>query len=145
MRVDGKARATSVLLLASRAHHDGLLQCAPPRGVQRPHVEDVDALHLSEDLKTLDTGGLLHVGGDGTGGGTGTAEVVEGLDVCEERRASSVSGSNAFPLRPLSPPEGQGNWLGLSRDGKDLTGEGMGGLLLDLGGGILLYSGVSFV
>lgn len=82
VRIGRVTRATGVLLVASRPHENGLLQCAPAAGVQRPHVEDVNTLHLSENLKTLDTGGLLEIGGDGTGGGTGTAEVIYGLDVC---------------------------------------------------------------
>lgn len=36
-------------------------------GVQWPHVEDIDALHLSEDFQALQTGGLFGVGGNGTG------------------------------------------------------------------------------
>lgn len=82
VRVGWVTRATGVLLIASRSHQDGLLQCALAAGVQRPHVEDVNTLHLSENLETLDTGGLLEIGGDGTGSGTRTAEVIYGLDVC---------------------------------------------------------------
>lgn len=51
-------------------------------GVEGPHVEDVDALHLSEDLETLETSRLLGVGGDGTGLGTLGEQVVHGLDLC---------------------------------------------------------------
>ena len=53
-----------------------------PRGVEGPHVEDVDALRLSENFETLQTGGLLEIGGNGTGGGTRADEIVDGLDVC---------------------------------------------------------------
>lgn len=81
VRVGRVARATSILLIAGRSHQDGLFECALAAGIQRPHVEDVDALHLSENLETLNTGGLLEIGGDGTGGGTRTAEVIYGLDV----------------------------------------------------------------
>ena len=37
-----------------------------PAGIQRPHVEDIDTLHLSEDFQTLKTGRLLKIGWDGT-------------------------------------------------------------------------------
>lgn len=51
-------------------------------GIEGAHVEDVDALHLSENLETLETGGLLEIGGDVAGLGTGTEQVVLGLDLC---------------------------------------------------------------
>jgi hypothetical protein len=82
VRVGGRAGAAGVLLVAGGADEDGVLEGALARRVERPHVEDVDALHLSEDLETLDTGGLLQIGGDGAGGGTGSDEVVNVLDVC---------------------------------------------------------------
>lgn len=44
-------------------------------GVQWPHVEDIDALHLSEDFQTLQTGGLFGVGRNGTGLRTGGKQV----------------------------------------------------------------------
>ena len=53
-----------------------------PAGVQGPHVEDVNALHLAEDFETLETGGLFEIGGDGTGFGTGGEQVGFGLDFC---------------------------------------------------------------
>jgi len=49
--------------------------------VQRPHVEDVDALHLAENFQTLQTGSLLKVGRDGTGGTTRREKVVLILDL----------------------------------------------------------------
>jgi hypothetical protein len=49
-------------------------------GVQWPHVEDVDTLHLSENFETLKTGRLLGIGGDGTGLRTGGQKVGLGLD-----------------------------------------------------------------
>lgn len=81
MGVDGVAGATGVLLVTGGADHDGVLQCSFPGGIQGPHVEDVDTLHLSENLQTLLTGGLLEVGGDGTRLGTGSQEVGSALDV----------------------------------------------------------------
>ena len=50
--------------------------------IERLHVKDVDALHLSEDFETLETGGLVNVGGDGTGLGTSGHKVVLILDLC---------------------------------------------------------------
>jgi hypothetical protein len=52
------------------------------RGIQRPHVEDVDAVHLAEDFEALETGGLLGVGGDGAGERAGADQVLLGLDLC---------------------------------------------------------------
>lgn len=49
--------------------------------VEGLHVEDVDALHLSEDFETLETGGLVNVGGDGTGLGTRGHQVMLVLDL----------------------------------------------------------------
>lgn len=83
MRVGGGAGAAGILLVTSRADEDGVVQGAPARGIEGPHVEDVDALHLSEDFETLDTGGLLDIGGDGAGRGTGADKVIDVLDVCE--------------------------------------------------------------
>lgn len=64
------------------AHGDQHLNLTLARGVQGAHVEDVDALHLAENLETLETGGLLEVGRDGSGGGTGATKVVLRLDLC---------------------------------------------------------------
>jgi len=61
-------------------HHQLFLTEA--RGVERAHVEDVDALHLAENLETLETGGLLDVGGDGAGAGAGADQVILRLDLC---------------------------------------------------------------
>lgn len=51
-------------------------------GVQGTHVKDIDALHLSDELQTLETGGLAEVGRDGTGLGTGGNQVILRLDLC---------------------------------------------------------------
>jgi hypothetical protein len=91
VRVGGDAGAAGVLLVAGGADDDGVVEGALARRVQRPHVEDVDALHLSEDLETLDTGGLLEVGRDGSGGRTGADEVVDVLDVCGRAKYMSAS------------------------------------------------------
>lgn len=83
VRVSGEASATSELLLTGGADEDGVLNSAEAGGVEGAHVEDVDALHLTENLETLETGGLLEIGRDGTGGGTRTEEVLLALDLCE--------------------------------------------------------------
>lgn len=80
--VDGIAGAASKLLIASGAHQDGVLHGSLTAGVEGSHVEDVNALHLSEDFQTLKTGGLLEVGRDGAGLATRSDEVVLGLDLC---------------------------------------------------------------
>ena len=69
------------------------------RGVQRPHIEDIYTLHLSEDFETLKTSGLLEIGRDGTGGGTGTEKVVKALDLCHDKKFTSAQ---LFP--PLKNP-----------------------------------------
>ena len=51
-------------------------------GIEGAHVEDVNTLHLSDELETLETGGLVDVGGNGTGLGTGGEKVVLNLDLC---------------------------------------------------------------
>lgn len=53
-------------------------------GIQGTHVEDVDALHLSDELETLETGGLEVVGRDGTGLGTRGNQVILDLDLCSD-------------------------------------------------------------
>lgn len=50
-------------------------------GIKGTHVEDVNALHLSDEFQTLETGGLLDIGGNGTGLGTRSEEVILGLDL----------------------------------------------------------------
>lgn len=75
MAVSRRPRAPQVLLLTKALHENGLLERAEAVAGQRLHVEDVDTLHLSQDLETLKTGGLLEVGGDGADGGTFGLEV----------------------------------------------------------------------
>lgn len=111
MRVRGAASAADVLLVAGRVDNNGVLEgaCIPSvlsrntasqnfpgvsrertdtASIQWPHVEDVDALHLSENFETLQTGGLLEIGGDGSGLRTRANKVGLGLDLC---RAMVVS------------------------------------------------------
>lgn len=80
--VGGETSATSVLLVTGTVDDDGVLESSLPGGIEGPHVEDVNALHLSDEFKTLETSGLLDVGGDGTGLSTGGDEVLLGLDLC---------------------------------------------------------------
>ena len=56
------------------------------RGIKGSHVEDINALHLSDKFQTLETSGVLDVDGDGTGLSTRGDEVVFGLDLCSERK-----------------------------------------------------------
>lgn len=81
VRVGRRAGAAGILLVASGANDNGVIEGAPARSVQRPHIENVDAFHLSEDFETLDTGSLLEIGGDGAGGSTRADEVIDSLDV----------------------------------------------------------------
>lgn len=92
VRVSRAAGAADVLFVAEGFHHDGVghgaceergvlrgVSCVcwgwglrvgkltDAAGVQRPHVEDVDALHFTEDFEAFETRGLLEVCGDGTG------------------------------------------------------------------------------
>lgn len=48
--------------------------------IQRLQVEDVNALHFTDEFETLETSGLFDIGRDGTGLSTGRDEVVFGLD-----------------------------------------------------------------
>lgn len=82
VRVGGETGATGKLLITGGPDGDGVLDCAKAAGVEGAHVEDVDALHLTEDLETLKTSGLLEVGGNGAGLGTGAEKVVLALDLC---------------------------------------------------------------
>jgi hypothetical protein len=86
VRVGREAGAAGELLVTGGADLDGVLHRAESAGVEGPHVEDVDALHLSEDFETLETGGLLEIGGDGPRGGTRTEQVIFGLDLCTSKQ-----------------------------------------------------------
>ena len=77
--------AASKLLVTSGANDNGILHRAETAGVQRAHVEDVHALHLSENLETLETGSLLEIGGDGAGSSAGTEEIFIALDLYSKR------------------------------------------------------------
>lgn len=51
-------------------------------GIEGLHVEDVNTLHLTQDLQSLETGGLLEIRGHGAGRGAGADEVLWLLDLC---------------------------------------------------------------
>ena len=63
------------------------------RGIQRPHVEDINTLHLAEDFETLQTSGLLEVGRHAAGGGTGTPKVVDVLNLCTHDKSVPIVSS----------------------------------------------------
>jgi hypothetical protein len=76
----GSSGVPAVISMPSMLY--GVGGCTKTAGVEGPHVEDIDALHLSEDFETLETGRLLGVGGNGTGLSTLGDEVLHGLDRC---------------------------------------------------------------
>ena len=66
-----------------------------PAGVQRPHVKHVGSLHLAEDFETLETGGLLDIGGHGTGLGTaGGEEILFAREFCVLRFWSAIENNH---------------------------------------------------
>jgi hypothetical protein len=89
--VGREAGAASKLLLSGGADGDGVLHCAQAAGIEGGHVEDVDVVHLTENLETLDTGGLLEVGGNGSGLSTRAEKIVLSLDLCKSQCHVSLS------------------------------------------------------
>jgi hypothetical protein len=51
-------------------------------GIEGAHVEDVNALHLSDEFQTLETSGLVKIAGNGTGLTTRGDKVILSLDLC---------------------------------------------------------------
>ena len=51
--------------------------------IQRPHIEDINPLHLSQNLQPLQTGGLFEIGRDGAWRRTGSYEVTICVDLVE--------------------------------------------------------------
>lgn len=82
--VDREARATEVLFRTERLDPDRLLECAQSAGVQRPHVEDVDPLHLTQHLESLETGRLFEIRRDRAWCRTGGQEVCLACDFCTQ-------------------------------------------------------------
>ena len=72
--------ATGKLLITSTPHGDRVLHRSLAAGIKRPHVEDIDTLHLSENFETLETSGLLKIGRDGSGLGTRTKQILLSSD-----------------------------------------------------------------
>jgi hypothetical protein len=93
VRVGRVAGATDVLLVTRRADHDGVLHRSEAAGIEGTHVKNVDALHLSENFETLETGGLLQIGRDGTRLGTGTVEIFLSLDFCSMQTIKTLVSS----------------------------------------------------
>jgi hypothetical protein len=77
----------------SRSRQKGSMgQPTLARHLERLHVKNVDALHLSEKLQALNTRGLFQFGGDGAGRGARTEEIVGSLDLCLKRSVSWLVG-----------------------------------------------------
>ena len=55
--------------------------CTGAGSIEWLHVEDINAVHLSKDLKTLKTGGLLDIGWDGSDWGSWWHKVGLALDI----------------------------------------------------------------
>lgn len=89
VRVGREASATGELLVTGGADGDGVLHCAQAARVERAHVEDVNALHLAENLETLETGSLLEVGGHGTRLSAGADKVLFAVDLCVPKLQSA--------------------------------------------------------
>lgn len=62
--------------------------------IQRLHVEHIDALHLPQDLESLETGRLFKIGGDGAGRGARGEEVLLAFDLCVCKPASAIETSS---------------------------------------------------
>ena len=106
-------------------------------GVEGPHVEDVDALHLSEDLEALETGGLLDVGGDGTGLSARGEQVVHGLDLCvpsDQRLASCLQACAEVAAKCFALLCAQSRTVELLVAGENAGGVGGVAGLLPVGG-----------
>jgi hypothetical protein len=83
VRVCGVSSATGVLLVTSALDNDGIVKGSLSGSIEGSHVEDVNALHLSDKFQTLKTGGLLDVRRDGAGLSTRSNEVLFTLDICK--------------------------------------------------------------
>jgi len=62
-----------------------LLKRTEAASIQRLHVEDVNALHLSQDFETLQTGSLFEVGRHGTGLRTRRQKISLSLDLYKDK------------------------------------------------------------
>lgn len=80
-------------------NEDGVGLGAEAARVQRLVVENADALELTQELETLKTGGLLDIGGHGSGLSTGTVELrgrgTAGAGACGDGECASGLEGNA--------------------------------------------------
>lgn len=139
VRVGGETSAAGELLLTSGSDHDGILHRSEAASVERAHVEDVDALHLTENLETLDTSGLLEIGRDSSGGSTRTEEILLSSDLLQSLvradlllgGASKSSGLLVGGGRTgsISADERGGEGASDSRSGGDAASRSEGGAL----------------
>lgn len=106
VRVSGVSSATGVLLVTSALDNDGVVKGSLSGGVEGSHVEDVNALHLSDKFQTLKTGGLLNVRGDGTGLSTGSNEVIFSLDFFKRKNLALL----LHLIFLLAADDGRGKW-----------------------------------
>lgn len=91
VRVGRRAGATSKLLVTRRANEYGVLHRSLAAGIERPHVENINTLHLAEDFQTLQAGSLLEIGGNGSGLGSRAVQIVLGPDLWREEKDTRVS------------------------------------------------------
>ena len=99
--IDRVARAAGELLVAEGVDGDGVVERALAGGVERAHVEDVDALHFAEDFEPFEARGLVLVGGHGAGGGAGGKEVGFGFYFCLGGKDALVGGFFRFAVGSL--------------------------------------------
>lgn len=66
-------------------------------GVQWPHVKNIHALHLAQDLQPLQTRRLLNVGGNCAGRGARREEIGLGRDLCKAQSISPLLRPPALP------------------------------------------------
>jgi hypothetical protein len=83
-------------------------------GIEGLHVEDVNTLHLTQDLQSLETSGLLEIRGHGAGRGAGADEVLWLLDLCLRNKNISISALARDELTTASPKT-KAQWHGVPR------------------------------
>ena len=66
-------------------------------GIQWPHIENINTLHLSQNFETLETGGLFEIGGHGTGLRTRGEEVGLSVDLYPSRALAGGPDKRLFP------------------------------------------------
>ena len=76
MAICGIARAARILLIAEAPDNNRIVERAHATCIQRLHVEDIDILHLTQDLESIQARGLLEVGRDGARSGAGREEIL---------------------------------------------------------------------